>query len=214
MAPRFEQFIFYVAHLKILAKVFLITMRIYELLGILRDQPHPETAWAAMLTLLEQDARTDLWSNLPRPRLEADILHFREWLDSCLSAVEAPTGVYLGLDTLNMDNGSGKNVDIGWTACDTTVDHFDWIYGDLNYGSPMMLSGLYELHRIYSLPQWEADLSVADYMLFLGYSGLVARQAILRLRASAPMLFAWGFHDGDMFLLARANKGRTEILCK
>jgi hypothetical protein len=78
--------------------------------------------------------------------MERDILAATHWLSSQISAQPEATGIYLGLDTLNMDNGSGTNVDFGGTAaCDISQDQVDWVYGKLKYGQQHLIRGLFEL---------------------------------------------------------------------
>lgn len=117
-------------------------------------------------------------------------------------------------DTLNMDGGAGTNIEIGCAPCDTATDATDWIYGDLRYGGSLLIRGLCALHATYSLPQWETLFSFSDYLVFLGYSGLVLREALKHFSAPQPLWVAWGFHDGDMFVLGRTHAGSLELVCQ
>jgi hypothetical protein len=49
----------------------------------------------------------------------------------------------------------------------------------------------------------------ADYVLFLGYAGLILRQALATAAPRTPFFAIWGFHDGDLFPLARRPRART-----
>ncbi len=125
------------------------------------------------------------------------------------------TGIYLGLDTLNMGEGEGTNIEFGGTAaCDVSKDEVDWVYGKLKYGESHLIGGLYELQRIYSEPDWESSFSFTDYILFLGYSGIILGQAFIRLATKRRLLPAWGFHDGDLFVLGRKTPEKFDFICK
>ena len=181
-------------------------MPIDEMLGILRQVADAKAAWASQLKLLQRTFPSDLWSNL----LEADIRRDSDaaaaWLEASLERVKAPVGVYLGLDTLNMDGGAGHNLEVGWTSnANVDADDTGWVYEGLEYGPRHLLDGLVSMHSTYSLPQWEQQFSNADYMIFLGYSGLILREALQKAAIPVPALIAWGFHDGDIFLLGRKD---------
>ncbi|HKX39980.1 MAG TPA: hypothetical protein VJO99_02400 [Burkholderiaceae bacterium] len=188
-------------------------MPIEELLAIVRNQPDPHQAWAQVLELCGTEQPSKLWASLPKVDLDRDAEAARAWLVGALANTQVPTGVYLGLDTLNMEGGKGSNVEVGWIAADTSQGNADWAYGGLTYGEPFLIAGLLALHDVYSLPQWDDDFSFADYVLFLAYSGLVIREALNGFTIAAPMLFAWGFHDGDLFCLCRSEGNKIEMLC-
>jgi hypothetical protein len=124
--------------------------------------------------------------------------------------------VYLGLDTMNMREGDGHNVGIGGSPkADPWVTDLEWMYSNAWYGEDHLIRGLCEMHAVYSTQK--KLYSLADYVLFLGYSGIILSAAILKLDPgvrSGPMgrLYAWGFHDGDIFPLCRATAKETTIL--
>lgn len=189
-------------------------MPIDDLLRILRNQADPVDAWQQMLELFGRHKPSGLWLALPQADLVADVADVRHWLKRSLAGISKPTGVYLGLDTLNMEGGDGTNVEIGCIPCDAATNDKDWIYGDLRYGDPLLIRGLCTLHSTYSLPQWEALFSFSDYLVFLGYSGLVLREALKNFSTPQSLLFAWGFHDGDMFILGRTHADSFELVCQ
>ena len=191
-----------------------VLMPINELLRLIRDQPSPEIAWQRMLELFTAHKSSNLWSALPRPDFAVDKTKMRDWLQGNLARLAEPSGIYLGLDTLNMNAGAGTNIEIGWLPCDTLRNDTDWLYGDLQRGSSTLISGLYTLQATYSRPEWRSIFPFADYVVFLGYSGLVLREALSDFSASQPLLVAWGFHDGDMFILARTGAGSIKLICQ
>ena len=78
----------------------------------------------------------------------------------------------------------------------------DWVFECEWYGEPHLLRSLVGMKQRYEKSEVSSE---ADYLVFLGYSGLVLGEAIVRLRPPEPMLVMWGFHDGDLFRLARAT---------
>lgn len=196
-----------------------------ELLEIVRAGINPEKTWRSILALCNGSAPSSLWDLLPALDINADIERAARWiqveLDNKLSAC---TGIYLGLDTLNMRAGDGKNVETGGSAlCEPSEDSSDWLSSDLAYGADHILLGLFHLRAKYSEEEWRVgDKSVAagslfgfaDYMLFLGYSGVVLGHACKLIKSNRARLFVWGFHDGDMFLLGRSSGNEFTLLCK
>jgi len=186
-----------------------------KVLEIIRTQPDQQRAWTELLSLCRSSEPSDLWQVLPTPDMERDISTATQWLSSQLATLPDATGIYLGLDTLNMDDGSGTNVEFGGTAaCDVSQDQIDWVYGKLKYGDNHLIRGLFELQQVYSQPKWESAFSFADYILLLGYSGIILGQAFIRFSTSRSLLPAWGFHDGDLFALGRKTPERFDFICK
>jgi hypothetical protein len=196
-----------------------------ELLEIVRAGVNPEKTWRSILALCKDSAPSGLWDLLPAVDFNADIERAARWiqveLDNKLSAC---TGIYLGLDTLNMRGGDGKNVEIGGsTLCEPSEDSSDWLSSDLAYGAEHLLRGLFHLRAKYSEKEWRVgDKSVAtgslfgfaDYLLVLGYSGVVLGHACKLIKSNRARLFVWGFHDGDIFLLGRGSGNKFTLLCK
>ena len=100
------------------------------------------------------------------------------------------------------------NVELGWTPrVNIEAQDADWIYDGLEYGPKHLVEGLLALHSVYSRGEWAEVYSPADYLLPLGYAGVVLREALRAAKLQEPLLAAWGFHDGDMFLLGRMSDG-------
>src|SRR5436190_3976473 len=106
-----------------------------------------------------------------------------------------------------MDDGAGKNVEIGGTAREDADDAAGgWLYSLEWYGKPHLITGLLEMHTTYSHEDWKAHFAAADYVLFLAYSGLVLTGAAERIAWRNDTLLVWGFHDGDLLMLARGTR--------
>ena len=184
-------------------------------LEVIRSQPNPQCAWTGIISLCRETEPNELWQALPTPDIERDISAAGRWLSTQLSAQPDAVGIYLGLDTLNMDNGSGTNIEFGGSVtCDVTRDDVDWAYGKLKHGESHLIRGLFELQKVYSRPQFKSAFAFADYIVFLGYSGVVLGQAFIRLATTRSLLPAWGFHDGDLFALGRKTSGGFQFICK
>ena len=97
------------------------------------------------------------------------------------------------------------NVEIGGTShCDPSKLTMDWAFDCEWHGQTHLIEGLRALKHVYDDEQWPSDVrEFADYMVVLGYSGLVLGAAIARLEVPHDYLAIWGFHDGDLFYLAR-----------
>ena len=152
---------------------------------------------------------SSVWDSVPEIDISADISAVQQWLKK--QAVDSSiTGIYLGLDTLNEDEGTGKNIEIGFTrdAAPQSLD-IEWIYQLTKYGTDHLIRGIYELHAWYETdacvhPDHDDDLQLLlDYIFFLEYSGVILATAIQKERLQHHCLFLWGFHDGDLGPLCR-----------
>jgi hypothetical protein len=185
-------------------------------LSIVRKGGNPSRSWEEVVSLCRRANEQAPWNELPSVNVERDIVAALHWLGSELKKLRAARGIYLGLDTLNMGDGDGHNLEIGGSSkCDPRNDKINWLFsGDLRYGHRHLIFGLYELQVVYSLPAWKSVFELCDYVFFLGYSGIVLAEAFDRLRTQRTLLPAWGFHDGDLFLLGRKEAGLFRRICK
>jgi hypothetical protein len=186
-----------------------------HLLATLRQHTDALKCWQAILKLCRRSVPDARWRDLPLPDMERDIVAATLWLSAQIAAQPEATGIYLGLDTLNMNAGSGTNLEFGGTtACDLSQDEIEWVYGKLQYGEKHLIYGLFELQQFYSQPIWKPAFSFADYMLSLSYTGIIFGQAFIRISINRSLLAAWGFHEGDLFALGRKTQGRFDFICK
>jgi hypothetical protein len=177
-------------------------------LNVLRKKDSPEGKWRALIELWSKLHPSPVWEKL-EPHLAEDIDAAETWLREHLR--ESPSrGLYLGLDTLNMDGGAGTNVEIAGTSdCEPMSKVTDWAFSCEWSGEPHLIRGLVAMKQLYDQSNVAA---AADYLVFLGYSGLVFGEAIVRLKPLEPILVVWGFHDGDLFRLARATPDGSKPL--
>lgn len=185
---------------------------------IVRTSPDAASGWTRLVDFCRDEHPGPLWSELPAIDPARDVSTAWKWLKDQMHRGAAPKparGVYLGLDTLNMEGGDAYNVEIGATKnCDPSKLETDWAYNCEWYGDRHLIAGLRDLKRVYEAPRYGEASAFADYALFLGYSGLVLANAIERLAGTSPFLAAWGFHDGDLFFLGRRDAGGFERICK
>lgn len=184
---------------------------------IVRAAKDAERGWPTVLQLCRKEQPSELWDALPPPDIKRDVQSASHWLTSQISAPMAPkpvSGVYLGLDTLNMEGGAGHNVELGATSsCDPFAQDGDWAWDCEWYGQRHLIRGLVDLKAEYERELWKDRYELADYALFLGYSGLVLGDALAAASAPEPLLAIWGFHDGDLFFLGRRTQAGVERLC-
>ena len=184
-----------------------------ELLGSLRASAQPLEAWRNLLEVCRRAAPKAPWNTLPCPHFNVDIASAKGWLEKHLRYLPAARGIYLSLDTMHMRDATGINVSIGSSiSCDPQGDSSAWVYDELFHGAEHQIRSLYDLYAIYSQAEWLVDdpgvpggdyFSFANYLIFLGYSGIVFGRAFNLLPSDRFRLVAWGFSDGDVFLLGR-----------
>ncbi len=79
------------------------------------------------------------------------------------------------------------------------------------YGANHLIQGLYSFFANFSGSDDE-NKYLAEYVIFLSYSGLVLREALLKAVIEGDFISCWGFHDGDLFLLLNRIAGRVSFL--
>lgn len=192
-----------------------MNLPINEMFSIIKTFSNAKDGWIDLLAACKLAEPNAPWHQLPTLDVERDVTSALNWLKEELDETNEPIGVYLGLDTLNMEDGDGTNVEFGYTqACDTSSDSSDWVYNEnLKYGNNHLIYGLFELKKVYQTAPWSKFASFCDYILFLGYSGIVFADAFRKLPKNNTMLVAWGFHDGDILTLGRKSSGAFTPIC-
>jgi hypothetical protein len=177
-----------------------------EILGCVRKSIAPQKAFKELIDVGKSQLKSPLWDAIPTPDTEADVTSAATWLQESFSKYP-PTGVYLGMDTVNENDGKGKNVEIGMTDVPGPLPlELEWIYDGFDYGENHLIRGLYEIHKGYdALDLQEPQSLLADYVFYLGYSGIVLAAALDKMQVRWESLFVWGFHSGDLAFLARST---------
>ena len=195
-----------------------------ELFQVLREPATPLDTWKKLLNVGRRAAPAAPWNTLPYPHFDDDIAAAKGWLEKHLRYLPATRGLYLSLETMHMHDANGINISIGSSvSCDPQEDSAEWVYDELFQGAEHQIRGLYELYTIYSQNEWLVEdrrvpggdyFSLANYLIFLGYSGLVLGHAFQLLTSDRSRLAAWGFSDGDVFLLGRQLPGGFVLICR
>lgn len=166
----------------------------------INSQPDPELAFQNILAASKRKMASVDWAQFTTKHLKKDITAARKWIEQSFNGRTDIKGIYLGLDTLNMDEGEGTNVEIGLNlTCDPTEMTMEWSFDCDYYGDSHLIEGLYAFEPlIKSTGKYE---DTVEYIIFLAYSGLVLREALLKVKFKSNFISCWGFHDGDMYLL-------------
>jgi len=184
-----------------------------EIFAIVRRPERPQASFEALRNFGESQIASPIWKSIKSPDVEKDIEAARLWLHKTTSTYR-PTGVYLGLDTLNERNGKGTNIEIGMTtSANPAVLSMDWAYHCEEYGKKHLIRGVYEVHKAYKNRNLDdAVHTLADYLFFFGYSGIVLASALERMTDRWDSLYVWGFHDGDIGFLAKCSRAGVQRL--
>lgn len=186
-----------------------------KLLSELENQKDPDKAFSNIVGFGNDALPSKIWETFKDVKLEKDIQEATNWIQSTIDEFPEAKGIYLGLDTLNMDNGKGTNVEIGLSDdCDPHVFSDEWTYECENYGDSHLIGSLYSVSDSFSNEKkWSNDeTSFAEYLIFLGYSGVVLREALLKVKIKNDFISIWGFHDGDMFYLVNKIGEKRNII--
>ena len=87
-----------------------------SILKVVRTAPDATAGWKRLRSLCRRHWPSPLWSNFRGVRPAEDAAAAATWLRAQLGAAgrqQTVRGVYLGLDTLNMEGPHGANVEIG-----------------------------------------------------------------------------------------------------
>lgn len=189
--------------------------QVFQTLAVVREHTDPAAAWKELVDVCRRVHPLCPWNDLPSPDFAADVELAVPWLNRHLRQYPEASGVYLGLDTLNMRGGRGTNIEIGSSSeCDSNLDSPDWVWDAvLDYGPSHLLRGLVKSQEVYSRPAWAPAFNLCNYVFFLGYAGIVLTQAMAELTFPTTMMLVWGFHDGDLFTLGRYRQGSFTKLC-
>ena len=188
---------------------------INETIQILKTESDCEVAIEKIISCAQKALKSEIWKEYKALDIKRDIKEATTWIQDSIDKFPDSTGIYLGLDTLNMDNGNGTNIEIGLSKSCTPAELYDdWAYECENYGQSHLIKGLYDVaHTFDSFEKWTKEESnFAEYIIFLGYSGVILREALNNLKTNNDFLSIWGFHDGDMFLLTQKNKDSRLIV--
>lgn len=184
-----------------------------DILAVVRKPGDLKAAFGALREIGRSHLPSEVWDKIGTPEVEADVWLAGAWLKESIFEFR-PSGVYLGLDTLNENRGGGKNVEIGMTrAANPAALAMDWAYRLPERGENHLIEGMYKAHRAYQKFGLEYPSSLlADYLFFFGYSGLVLTAALERISVNWDCMFIWGFHDGDLGYLVRSSpEGITRL---
>ena len=176
---------------------------------------NPTKSFIKIVDYGRQKLQSKIWSEFENMNIERDIKAAEIWLNQTFKKFPGFSGIYLGLDTLNMENGKGTNVEIGLSkSCNPSIFSDEWAYECENYGESHLIKGLYEVSDCFNNEnQWTTDeQNFTEYLIFLGYSGLVLKEALTNLKIENDFLSLWGFHDGDMFFLTQKIGNKNSIV--
>lgn len=188
---------------------------IIEIMQVLRTESDSDATFKKIVAFANKNLPSHIWQEYEGINIKRDVEEASLWIQDCFNQYPYSTGIYLGLDTLNMDEGAGTNVEIGLSkSCNPKILSDDWIYECENYGSSHLIKGLFEVSDSFNdKNKWSDDeRSFAEYVVFLGYSGIVFKEAFNQIETKSDFLSMWGFHDGDMFFLTQKLDGLRTIV--
>ncbi len=189
--------------------------QINQTLTLVKDTTDAHAMWPHLIDICRR-VHPDLpWHEMPSPEVQLDLHEAWLWLQNDLSEHDEAVGIYLGLDTLNMQGGRGTNIEFGATSeCDPNSGRPDWAWdAALRYGSRHLIKGLVGMQACYSRPAWRESSGLCDYVFFLGYSGMVLAEVFESFTLPRTLMPVWGFHGGDLFTLGRYQSGEFTRLC-
>lgn len=175
-------------------------------------QANPKLAFNDILQATKKNCPALDWDQFSVNYMDEDINEAVEWIKKALKKRPQAKGIYLGLDTLNMKDGRGSNVEIGMNAnCDPAEISTDYAFHCDTYGDRHLIKGLYTFFANFVGPDDDSS-ALAEYVIFLGYSGVVLREALLKADIKSDFISCWGFHDGDLFLLMNSIAQKITFL--
>jgi hypothetical protein len=186
-----------------------------DILLEINNQRNPIQAFKNILDFGNKAKPSKIWETFSKMDLQKDAEDATFWIQQTINKFPDTKGIYLGLDTLNMDDGNGSNVEIGLSSdCDPKVLSDEWTYDCDTYGKSHLIKGLLFVSDSFTNEErWPDDeRSFSEYIVFLGYSGIVLKEALLNLKIKNDFISIWGFHDGDMFFLVNKREGKMSLI--
>ena len=186
-----------------------------DLLTIIKTENDTKNAFLSVIKLGENKINSKIWKGFYLMDIENDINDAKDWLHNTIISYPKMNGIYLGLDTLNMDSGNGSNVEIGLTEkCNPAILNNDWIFECEFYGESHLIKGLSDVEKYFTNEnKWTyKERSFAEFLIFIGYSGIVFKEALSSLNLKNDFLSVWGFHDGDVFYLMQKFKEEKSLI--
>jgi hypothetical protein len=186
-----------------------------QTLALVRGDTSASSDWKQLVDICRRVHPDCPWDDLPTPHVQSDLHDTWEWLQKEVAEQPEAIGLYLGLDTLNMDYGKGTNIEFGASSeCDSSSDSPEWVWDvTLEHGSRHLIRGLVGFQSVYSQLDWKKAFDLCDYVFFLGYSGMILAEVLESFTIPRTLMPVWGFHDGDMFTLGRYRNGTFTRLC-
>lgn len=178
-----------------------------EIFEIIQNTNDIESSWLELLALCDRVKPNDLWSSLGKVNPQKDLgitqKKFREFI--CADRLTSDSiGIYLGLDTLNMDGFGGFNVEVGFNKKANLKDkEIAWVWECNGDYYKFLISSLKYMSKEYRKNKYSDINFFAEYVLFLGYSGLIFTHMLLGAPLESNWVAAWGYHDGDIGILCQ-----------
>ena len=175
-----------------------------DLLNIIRTMTDGKKALVDIFTIAYQRKALEVfrrkWLELPN-----DVEKTANEIEVALKKTKGANGLYFGLDTLNMNDGDGANIEIQTSnTADLSGSDSEWMFHSNGYNNRWLINGLYNASKEYD--QYSSDDKwFAEYVTFLSYSGIVIGSALKKSLTRIPYISAWGFHDGDMYKIAMCD---------
>jgi hypothetical protein len=188
-----------------------------QILDIIREERNPQQCFANILALSRQIEPSEIWASYTEMNFSRDILAAKARLKEIVSQFPDFNGICIGLDTLNWEGEGGYNVQIAMgNTCDPASLDQEWCFDCFHYGEEHLIESLAEVGESFTNEeQWNyEERSAAEYIIFLGYSGIVFREALRELKCPNDFGTIWGFHDGDMFNLVRKIGDRRTVVAE
>ena len=196
------------------------TYHFNDIASVVRSRPSIEQGRDALYELVLQHhprSNRPLWRLLDSLDWDADVARVSDALAERFQVDVTPdvTGIYLGIDGINMPGGKG--IEFGCsTAWSPAARDLDYVYHCERYldDLPMpTLAAYYDWY--YNAPDSSVrhpECLFVEFPVCLGMSALVVCHALARLDPSlvcgaskSTRCIAYGFHDGDMMRLGRAT---------
>lgn len=190
---------------------------IEETIQVLRTEQNPKKAFTKIIGFANEKFPSDIWNEYCKMNLKRDIDEATIWIQDTLSVFPSSKGIYFGLDTLNMNHGTRTNIEIGRSkSCNPHELSDDWSYECESYGDSHLIKGLFEVSDTFNnTERWtNEERWFAEYIIFLGYSGVILRDSLNNIKTKNDFLSIWGFHDGDMFFLIQKNQEIKSLVAK
>lgn len=174
-----------------------------KLFRLLKEKIEAKDQWCGALDLLSEILPVELLNAVAQIDIKKDFKDARSWVNDNLKNKPDTNGVYIGIDTANIQAPVSKCLEMGLSSRAILSEPDEWLYDDSMYHvSDIELKEMQALHRIYAESEWDSVFDDSDLLLPFVYSGALLLDVFKVVKVKQKTIVYWGHVSGELRHLA------------